>query len=160
MRANQDELKSQIKAWLKQTKMSRKEFAEKCFVSPNIVRNWLAKVHIPAGKQAIITQMMESTQKEQEAIHTAKAHWKPYAVMVSTDDYHLIEEAARLDHMTVEEWSEHTLIQDAEHRMQRMAKTIYSSSRAAETPVEYGQSPRQEAYSDQSNPSESATEEG
>ena len=47
MSENQDELKVQIKAWLKQQNISRNDFAAECFVSPNTVRNWLAKVAIP-----------------------------------------------------------------------------------------------------------------
>ena len=43
MSENQDELKVQIKAWLKQQNISRNDFAAECFVSPNTVRNWLAK---------------------------------------------------------------------------------------------------------------------
>ena len=44
MSENQDELKVQIKAWPKQQNISRNDFAAECFVSPNTVRNWLAKV--------------------------------------------------------------------------------------------------------------------
>lgn len=43
MSENQDELKVQIKAWLKQQNISRNDFAEECFVSPNTVRNWLGQ---------------------------------------------------------------------------------------------------------------------
>lgn len=42
---------------------------------------------------------------------------KPFAVMLSAEDYKLIEEAARRDNMTVEEWAEATLIKDAQKRM-------------------------------------------
>lgn len=59
MSENQDELKVQIKAWLKQQNISRNDFAAECFVSPNTVRNWLAKVAIPKDKEALIRLMME-----------------------------------------------------------------------------------------------------
>lgn len=55
--------------------------------------------------------------------------------------YKLIEEAARRDNMTVEEWAEATLIKDAQKRM----KNYYDDSSlpedvslAAEVPEEYG----------------------
>ena len=103
MSENQDELKVQIKAWLKQQNISRNDFAEECFVSPNTVRNWLAKVAIPKDKEALIRLMMEKTEREKKLKEAARAHWKPFAVMLSAEDYKLIEEAARRDNMTVEE---------------------------------------------------------
>lgn len=117
MSENQDELKVQIKAWLKQQNISRNDFAEECFVSPNTVRNWLAKVAIPKDKEALIRLMMEKTEREKKLKEAARAHWKPFAVMLSAEDYKLIEEAARRDNMTVEEWAEATLIKDAQKRM-------------------------------------------
>lgn len=71
----------------------------------------------------------------------ARANWKPFVVMLSSEDYKLIEEAARRDNMTVEEWAEATLIKDAQKRM----KNYYDDSSlpedvslAAEVPEEYG----------------------
>lgn len=134
MSENQDELKVQIKAWLKQQNISRNDFAAECFVSPNTVRNWLAKVAIPKDKEALIRLMMEKTERE-------KKLRKPFVVMLSSEDYKLIEEAARRDNMTVEEWAEATLIKDAQKRM----KNYYDDSSlpedvslAAEVPEEYG----------------------
>lgn len=131
MSENQDELKAQIKVWLKQQKMTREEFAAECFVSPNTVRNWLARVSIPKDKEALIRLMMEKTEREKELKEAARAHWKPFAVMVNTDDYKLIEKAARKDNMTVEEWAEGILIRDAQERMEH----VYPESlRVAEEP--------------------------
>lgn len=117
MSENQDELKVQIKAWLKAQNISRNDFAAACFVSPNTVRNWLAKVAIPKDKEALIRLMMEKTEGEKKLKEAARANWKPFAVMLSAEDYKLIEAAARRDHMTVEEWAEATLIRDAQKRM-------------------------------------------
>ena len=65
----------------------------------------------------------------------------PSRTMLSSEDYKLIEEAARRDNMTVEEWAEATLIKDAQKRM----KNYYDDSSlpedvslAAEVPEEYG----------------------
>lgn len=135
MSENQDELKAQIKVWLKQQKMTREEFAAECFVSPNTVRNWLARVSISKDKEALIRLMMEKTEREKELKEAARAHWKPFAVMVNTDDYKLIEKAARKDNMTVEEWAEGILIRDAQERMEH----VYPESlRVAEEPKGYG----------------------
>lgn len=142
MSENQDELKKQIKAWLKQQNIRRDEFAAACFVSPNTVRNWLAQVSIPRDKEALIRLMMEKTEREKKLKEAARSNWKPFAVMLSAEDYKLIEEAARMDNMTVEEWAEATLIKDAQKRM----KNYYGDednfandiSLAAEMPEEYG----------------------
>ena len=142
MSENQDELKVQIKAWLKQQNISRNDFAAECYVSPNTVRNWLAKVAIPKDKEALIRLMMEKTEREKKLKEAARANWKPFVVMLSSEDYKLIEEAARRDNMTVEEWAEATLIKDAQKRM----KNYYDDegslpedvSLAAEVPEEYG----------------------
>lgn len=142
MSENQDELKVQIKAWLKQQNISRNDFAEECFVSPNTVRNWLAKVAIPKNKEALIRLMMEKTEREKKLKEAARAHWKPFAVMLSAEDYKLIEEAARRDNMTVEEWAEATLIKDAQKRMKNYYDDESSLPNdiplAAEIPEEYG----------------------
>ena len=142
MSENQDELKMQIKAWLKQQNISRNDFAAECFVSPNTVRNWLAKVAIPKDKEALIRLMMEKTEREKKLKQAARANWKPFVVMLSFEDYKLIEEAARMDNMTVEEWAEATLIKDVQKRM----KNYYDDENslpdnvflAAEVPEEYG----------------------
>ena len=132
MSENQDELKVQIKAWLKQQHISRNDFAAECFVSPNTV---------PKDKEALIRLMMEKTEREKKLKEAARANWKPFVVMLSSEDYKLIEEAARRDNMTVEEWAEATLIKDAQKRM----KNYYDESSlpedvslAAEVPEEYG----------------------
>ena len=128
MSENQDELKVQIKAWLKQQNISRNDFAAECFVSPK-------------DKEALIRLMMEKTEREKKLKEAARANWKPFVVMLSSEDYKLIEEAARRDNMTVEEWAEATLIKDAQKRM----KNYYDDSSlpedvslAAEVPEEYG----------------------
>ncbi len=82
MSENQDELKVQIKAWLKQQNISRNDFAAECFVSPNTVRNWLAKVAIPKDKEALIRLMMEKTEREKKLKEAARANWKPFVVML------------------------------------------------------------------------------
>ena len=64
------------------------------------VRNWLAKVAIPKDKEALIRLMMEKTEREKTLKEAARANWKPFGVMLSSEDYKLSEEAARRDNMT------------------------------------------------------------
>lgn len=142
MSENQDELKMQIKAWLKQQNITRNEFAAECIVSPNTVRNWFAKAAIPKDKEALIRLMMDKTEREKKLKEAARANWKPFAVLLSVDDYKLIEEAAKRDNMTVEEWTEATLIADA-HKGMRKCYDDESGPPddiplAAEIPDEYG----------------------
>lgn len=142
MSENQDELKVQIKAWLKAQNIPRNEFAAACFVSPNTLRNWLAKVAIPKDKEALIRLMMEKTEGEKKLKEAARVNWKPFAVLLSAEDYKLIEEAAKRDNMTVEEWAEATLIKDAQKRMKNYyddeSSILNDTPMAAEIPEEYG----------------------
>lgn len=56
---NQDELKLNIKLWLKANNYSYAWLAEKCFVTEATVRNWMARKIIPAAKEHIIREMMK-----------------------------------------------------------------------------------------------------
>ena len=56
---NQDELKLNVKLWLKANNCSYSWLAEKCYVSEATVRNWMAKKQIPAAKEYIIREMMK-----------------------------------------------------------------------------------------------------
>ena len=50
----QDELKLNVKLWLKANNYSYAWLAEKCFVTESTVRNWMARKLIPAAKVHII----------------------------------------------------------------------------------------------------------
>ncbi len=56
---NQDELKLNIKLWLKANNYSYAWLAEKCFVTEATVRNWMARKLIPMAKEHIIREMMK-----------------------------------------------------------------------------------------------------
>jgi len=56
---NQDELKLNIKLWLKANNYSYAWLAEKCFVTEATVRNWMARKLIPVAKEHIIREMMK-----------------------------------------------------------------------------------------------------
>lgn len=56
---NQDELKLNVKLWLKANNYSYAWLAEKCYVTETTVRNWMARKQIPAAKEHIIREMMK-----------------------------------------------------------------------------------------------------
>ena len=55
----QDELKLNVKLWLKANNYSYAWLAEKCFVTESTVRNWMARKLIPAAKEHIIRSLMK-----------------------------------------------------------------------------------------------------
>lgn len=58
---SQDDLKIDIKIWLKKNKHDYAWLAEKSFVSESTVRNWMAQKSIPKAKEHIIRQLMKET---------------------------------------------------------------------------------------------------
>lgn len=55
---NQDELKLNVKLWLKANNCSYAWLAERCYVSESTVRNWMARKPIPAAKEHIIRELI------------------------------------------------------------------------------------------------------
>ncbi len=53
-----DDLKLEIKLWLKANKHDYAWLAERCFVSETTVRNWMAKKPIPKAKAYIIRELI------------------------------------------------------------------------------------------------------
>lgn len=74
MLQSQDELKRDIKRWLKAQHYTYSWLAERCFVTETTVRNWMARRHIPTAKLHIIRGLMQQhTQLEQEQSHAVLA---------------------------------------------------------------------------------------
>lgn len=57
--ADQDELKRNVKLWLKANKLDYAWLAEKCYVTETTVRNWMARKLIPAAKVYIIGELLK-----------------------------------------------------------------------------------------------------
>lgn len=55
---HQDDLKLDIKIWLKQNRRDYAWLAEKCYVTESTVRNWMARKPIPRAKEHIIRQLI------------------------------------------------------------------------------------------------------
>lgn len=66
---NQDELKLNIKLWLKANNCSYGWLAERCYVSESTVRNWLARKSIPAAKEFIIRELIKRNTVTTPAVH-------------------------------------------------------------------------------------------
>ncbi len=56
---DQDELKRNVKLWLKSNKLDYAWLAEKCYVTETTVRNWMARKIIPAAKVYIIGELIK-----------------------------------------------------------------------------------------------------
>ena len=56
---NQEELKMNVKLWLKANNFDYSWLAEKCFVTEATVRNWMARKPIPAAKEHIIRELIK-----------------------------------------------------------------------------------------------------
>ena len=77
---NQDELKMNVKLWLKANGFDYAWLAERCFVTEATVRNWMAKKPIPAAKEHIIRELIKQlpltlpsrVQVEEETLITLK----------------------------------------------------------------------------------------
>lgn len=105
--------KEEIKRWLKSSGLSRRELAEKCFVSLSTVNQWLSTSSIPQAKMLLIENLMREDEQKVIAEMSKKDDWKAYSVMVSQEEYNMIAAAAALDGMSVEEWSAQQLILDS-----------------------------------------------
>ena len=77
---NQDELKMNVKLWLKANNFDYAWLAERCFVTEATVRNWMAQKPIPAAKEHIIRELIKQlpltlpsrVQVEEETLITLK----------------------------------------------------------------------------------------
>lgn len=57
--SEQDELKRNVKLWLKANKLDYAWLAQKCYVTETTVRNWMARKIIPAAKVYIIGELIK-----------------------------------------------------------------------------------------------------
>ncbi len=57
---DQDQLKRNVKMWLKSNSFDYAWLAERCFVTETTVRNWMAKKKIPDSKAHIIEELIKS----------------------------------------------------------------------------------------------------
>lgn len=138
-----DQFKEEIKAWLKMIKKDRHWLAENTYVSKATVDGWLSnRGQIPDAKLYIIKELMKKTLSPSSSHGENRNNWKAYSILLSVGDYALIEEAAKLDGLSVEEWSERELIKDAIRIKQKLESDDIGSNieefMAAEEPKKYG----------------------
>lgn len=102
-----------IKKWLKSHKKNYAWLARQCFVGEGTVKNWMSTKPIPEAKLALIKTMINTTNTNTRDANQDRNHWQSYAVTMEHEDYCVIERAAIHAGMSVEEWSEQILTEQA-----------------------------------------------
>ena len=96
----------EIKAWMKKQGMSRLEFAEKVGVRITSVNNWLAGyTKIPAGRLAIIENVMAPRTATMPAAIINLADVKTIVVKLSADELEACEKVAAAAGKDLETWA-------------------------------------------------------
>lgn len=91
------DLKTRIRVFLKDTRMTREGLAERCAVKKGMIDKWLSTVHIPADKQRLLDTVIDS--------HYAKVYRETDVhIRVSSEHYRLIQIEAARRGLTTEEW--------------------------------------------------------
>lgn len=100
--ARMDDLKAKIRVFLKDTRMTREELAERCAVKKGMIDKWLSTVPIPADKQRLLDNLIDN--------HYAKVYRETdIHIRVSNERYRLIQIEAERRGLTTEEWLDATL---------------------------------------------------
>lgn len=84
--------KEEIKAWLKDSGMSRQELAARCGVTLSSVNNWLSNSktnQIPELKMQLIEKLMQETKRKEE--RPEQDSWRAVGVLLSNEDVELIQ---------------------------------------------------------------------
>lgn len=97
-----DDLKAKIRVFLRDTRMTREELAERCAVKKGMIDKWLSTVPIPSDKQRLLDTLIDS--------HYAKVYRETDVhIRVSNERYRLIQIEAARRGLTTEEWLDATL---------------------------------------------------
>lgn len=86
---DQENIKNQLKVWLKLNNKTYADVAEACYVTESTVRNWMAKKKIPIAKVKLIEQLVGNVDfgaatlisKEETPIPTIAATITPAAAI-------------------------------------------------------------------------------
>ncbi len=117
-----ENLKAQIKKWLKETRRTRHWLADQCAeTSKRTVDGWLAPSgKIPEGKAKFIERlMMNDTVKsrrvrEEVELFDILSDIEVVALKFTKSEWSKIRKAAKMDDMTPEEWIRKKIIEDAD----------------------------------------------
>lgn len=134
------DFKLEIKAWLKSIGKDRFWLAKNTYASKPTVDGWLAsRGVIPPAKQDLIRNLIKQTDKTSLAFQKDRSFWKGVAVILNIDDYNLISKSAKLDKMSIEEWTERELIRAAKKKtvLVSMQKHV-EEFKVADEPPAYG----------------------
>lgn len=114
------DLKQKIKFWLKAEGKNRDWLAKMTHSKKATVNGWLAAGgKIPPAKQDLILRLMKESKEADLALRNLSAKWKPYALLLTQEEYDLIESAAKMDGMDVRIWCERELVKSARYKEQR-----------------------------------------
>ncbi|MGN0829324.1 MAG: helix-turn-helix domain-containing protein [Akkermansia sp.] len=105
----------EIKAWLKKSGMSRKQFGGLVGVSVSTVNNWLAGVFpIPEKKMPLILAVIEREEKAAQAGGCVRAdELKAFPVLMAEADYERCLHAADAQRLSVSDWAADVLAAEA-----------------------------------------------
>ena len=102
-----------IKTWLKQHGVSRREFAEKVGVKITSVNNWLSGYsQIPAGRMAIIEKLLAPPPTAPAPLDVESV--KVLVIRMTAEQRALCVEAARKAKMDFEDWARAAILSVAE----------------------------------------------
>lgn len=136
------ELKKEIKSWLKKLGKTRYWLAEKTYSTKPTVDGWLStRGVIPRAKQDVIRGLMRNSEKVTVSLKKSRAQWRAFCLMLHSEDYNIISRAAKKDNMPVEAWCERELIRAAKKRtvlVTLQQRAMEYQDKASEEPEPYG----------------------
>lgn len=107
----QNDLKLNIKIWLKANRRDYAWLAENCYVSESTVRNWMARKSIPRAKEHIIRQLIAQKpvlMPQQSVDVTSETILK---LKLDSDTRRKLEEKAFSQGLTLEELLSRTVLE-------------------------------------------------
>lgn len=97
--------KSEIKAWLKRERHSRKWLGEQCGVEKRTVDNWLSSPkEIPHATLALIARLMEDDENQPGKNPRAPARDQYFSLEVDIEMFRSFSKAALAAGLTLEDW--------------------------------------------------------
>ena len=107
----QDDLKLNIKIWLKANRRDYAWLAENCYVSESTVRNWMARKAIPRAKEHIIRALIAQKPVLMPQPSTVDVTSETILTLkIDSDTRHKLEEKAFSQGLTLEEMLSRTVL--------------------------------------------------
>lgn len=107
-----DNLRKEIKKWLKENGKNYNWLAEKCSVKYNTVRNWMSQTPIPPAKESLIRILFKNSTTESLPQRPSANGISLITVPFSDNELKLVEQAAKLQGITVEQFIVNSVAKD------------------------------------------------